>query len=300
MLVQLGIGDLGHRRDRPALVGSLNRFVMALHAHLDRLSADQEREVPAVRRVAGEAGLALHDGRVLGLGRLRQFLLLAVAIGAQVKRRLLELHREVAGVGIVAAHAILLQRLVRELHLRQLGLHVRVAPEAQVAPLGHQQLLVLRRVGAVTGVACSGGHRAVNVALVGRRIFVTRAAQLRHVRAADEPAGLSAVGVMAAEALAIDHRLVDHRRTLQVQRVAESTQLPAFASQRVFVLLGVGQRVAGVAGVDVHRPVDGLVVLDLRVAVGRGATLGRHRLRGARRFGHRPRCRPGRAGRGER
>jgi hypothetical protein len=63
---------------------------------------------------------------------------------AKLRRRLLNLHRVIRCVGVVALRAILLDGLVLELHLGHLRLHFDMAGEAEISPGCDEQLRVLR------------------------------------------------------------------------------------------------------------------------------------------------------------
>src|SRR5262245_24499414 len=141
MFHRIGIHYFGNGGDRPVLV-HLDLVVVALHAHFQWIRAHQFGQISAVGGVAVQAGGVLGDDRVFELrfGGIVLDLFVLVAAGADDQRLLFHLLGIIAGVGIVAAGAVLLDRLVRELHLLHLILHVGVTTEAQLASLGDQQL----------------------------------------------------------------------------------------------------------------------------------------------------------------
>lgn len=184
-------------------------------------------------------------------------------------------HRQIGAVRVVAQLAAAIHRLVLKLGIGECGAHFLVAGQAHVRTDGVEQVLKSRGVGGMARVAGPLRHRAVQKLPVARHVVVAAPAEFLGAVLHDEGLRGPAVGIVAAEALAVGHRLVHHRHLGDVKLVAERAQFGLLALDGKGVLLGIGEGVAASAIVRgdgrMHdrRGLDGRVTLRGDAAAGR-------------------------------
>jgi len=158
-------------------------------------------------------------------------------------------------MGVMAFCALFLDGFVDEFGLGHLCFHSLVTAQAEVPTFGDEQVFILGVMRSVAGSACSSGNWTMNNVLVGGPFFVALLAEFGHRCSTEESLVGPTVRIVAREAVACFDRLVYDRSLGDSLLVAELAQFGLLPRKLESMFFNAAYRVAGVAGIDVHRSV---------------------------------------------